>query len=265
VAGNFFDIDANDDLSYSARLTNGNRLPDWLAFDAATGLFSGKVPTNMRGSLELRVTASDNHGQDSKVSDVFRIDFGRNGCNDNDHDDHDGGGQRGDDHRGESVVGHSNHIFGGSWRDQGYGRSDERDRRDREERETNLQDSLAKLFARGDIDLDAVKRAMEDFDHAIEQRHRLESRWEQVGVPASAHGNGVPARWAYMDRQLDAHLNNSNGTYDGSDMGDWFGHGREGNPGLFGVRNVLCGSQQVIGAQSFQSLHGLQEGVARLG
>jgi hypothetical protein len=266
VAGNFFDIDANDVLSYSARLTNGNRLPDWLAFDVATGLFSGKVPTNVRGGLEIRVTASDGHGQQSKVSDVFRADFGRSGSHEDDHD-HDGDGCRGNDRdarRGESAFEFSDHDFDGNWAG-GYDRDSERGHRDREEREADIQDSLAKLFARGDIDLEAVERAMEEFDHAIEQRHRQESRWEQVEMPDGAHGNGMPTRWVYMVRQLDEHLNNSNGAYEGSDMGDWFGRGREGNPGLLGVRNVLCGSQQVIGAQSFQSLQGLQEGVARLG
>jgi len=55
--GAFYDVDVGDVLTYSATLENGDPLPDWLTFDAATGTFSG-TPTQA-GSLSLRVTATD--------------------------------------------------------------------------------------------------------------------------------------------------------------------------------------------------------------
>ena len=55
--GAFLDVDAGDVLTYSATLANGDPLPAWLTFDAASGTFSG-TPTEP-GSLSLRVTATD--------------------------------------------------------------------------------------------------------------------------------------------------------------------------------------------------------------
>ncbi|OJX05334.1 MAG: hypothetical protein BGO72_14040 [Burkholderiales bacterium 70-64] len=75
-AGSFVDCDRNDTLSYSATLSNGQPLPAWLGFDAATRTFSGTVPANAKGSLDVRVTASDGHGASSKASDVFQISLG---------------------------------------------------------------------------------------------------------------------------------------------------------------------------------------------
>lgn len=49
----FVDVDTGDALSYSATLSDGSALPAWLAFDAATGTFSGTPPA--AGHLTLRV------------------------------------------------------------------------------------------------------------------------------------------------------------------------------------------------------------------
>jgi hypothetical protein len=40
-------------------LGNGNALPSWLTFNAATRTFSGTPPLNFNGAIDLRVTASD--------------------------------------------------------------------------------------------------------------------------------------------------------------------------------------------------------------
>lgn len=57
----FADID-NDMLIYSATLENDNPLPSWLTFNTATRTFSG-TPTNSEiGSLNIKVTATDNDG-----------------------------------------------------------------------------------------------------------------------------------------------------------------------------------------------------------
>ncbi|MFN6054289.1 MAG: putative Ig domain-containing protein, partial [Planctomycetia bacterium] len=59
----FSDSDPSGTLfSYSATLANGNPLPLWLNFDAATRTFSGNPPANAT-DLNLRVTANDGSGQ----------------------------------------------------------------------------------------------------------------------------------------------------------------------------------------------------------
>lgn len=75
-AGSFVDRDSNDTLSYGATLSNGQPLPAWLGFDAATRTFNGTVPSNAKGSLDVRLTASDGHGASSNASDVFRVSLG---------------------------------------------------------------------------------------------------------------------------------------------------------------------------------------------
>jgi Ca2+-binding RTX toxin-like protein len=70
-AGSFTDVDAGDVLSYSATLENGDPLPSWLSFDAATRTFSG-TPTNSDvGAIEIKVTVRDLAG--AEVSDVFTL------------------------------------------------------------------------------------------------------------------------------------------------------------------------------------------------
>ena len=75
-AGSFRDADRNDTLSYTATLSNGKALPSWLKFDAATQTFSGTAPANAKGSIDVRVTASDGHGECSTASDDFKVSFG---------------------------------------------------------------------------------------------------------------------------------------------------------------------------------------------
>ena len=66
----FADID-NDTLIYSATLENDKPLPRWLTFNTATRTFSG-IPTNGNiGSLNIKVTATDNDG--SIATDTFLL------------------------------------------------------------------------------------------------------------------------------------------------------------------------------------------------
>jgi Ca2+-binding RTX toxin-like protein len=67
----FADVDAGDSLGYSAKLANGNPLPAWLAFDAATGTFSGTPANGDVGNLNIRVTATDSAG--AAVSSTFGL------------------------------------------------------------------------------------------------------------------------------------------------------------------------------------------------
>jgi hypothetical protein len=65
----FIDDDGNNTLTYDVKLTNGNPLPDWLAFDTITSVFSG-IPTNTE-ILNVLVTATDSAG--ASVTTQFNI------------------------------------------------------------------------------------------------------------------------------------------------------------------------------------------------
>ncbi len=64
----FADVDAGDNLTYSATLENGGPIPCWLTFDGIT--FSGTPTNNDVGSLNIKVIASD---ETTTVSDVFAL------------------------------------------------------------------------------------------------------------------------------------------------------------------------------------------------
>jgi VCBS repeat-containing protein len=99
-AGTFTDVDAGDVLSFRAMLADGSDLPSWLTFDAATRTFSGRVPRDMGGSLDILVQATDGWGNGevpSDASDIFTLAFtsGHGG----------GGGGNGGGPKGNEGVG----------------------------------------------------------------------------------------------------------------------------------------------------------------
>jgi Ca2+-binding RTX toxin-like protein len=61
-AGAFADVDLGDSLSYSAKLANGDALPNWISFNAVTRTFSGTPSNGEVGPVGLRVTATDSAG-----------------------------------------------------------------------------------------------------------------------------------------------------------------------------------------------------------
>lgn len=65
----FSDVDAVDALTYSARLQNGDPLPSWLSFDAATRTLSGTAAG--AGTWDIQLTATDLSG--ASVTDVFAV------------------------------------------------------------------------------------------------------------------------------------------------------------------------------------------------
>ncbi|RLJ64793.1 DUF4347 domain-containing protein [Sulfurisoma sediminicola] len=65
------DIDVGDSLSFGATLANGSALPAWLDFDGATRTFAGTPATADIGSLNIKITASDESSL--SVSDTFFI------------------------------------------------------------------------------------------------------------------------------------------------------------------------------------------------
>lgn len=72
-AGTFADEDANDSLAYSATLANGDALPSWLSFDAATRTFSGTPQGAAVGALNLRVTATDLGGLSASADLALQV------------------------------------------------------------------------------------------------------------------------------------------------------------------------------------------------
>lgn len=98
--GSFADVDAGEVLHYQAALADGSALPSWLAFDAATQTFSGRVPKSTTASLDIRVAVTDGHGV--MADDVFLLSFaagtgGSGGGN--------GGGSKGNEGVGNGVEG----------------------------------------------------------------------------------------------------------------------------------------------------------------
>ncbi|MBD2520023.1 putative Ig domain-containing protein [Nostoc sp. FACHB-973] len=67
-ANTFADMDAGDNLTYSATLENGDLLPSWLSFNGTT--FSGTPTNNHVGSLNIKAIASDGT---ATVSDIFTL------------------------------------------------------------------------------------------------------------------------------------------------------------------------------------------------
>jgi Ca2+-binding RTX toxin-like protein len=67
----FADIDTGDTLNYSATLSNGNPLPNWLNFNQTNRTFSGTPTNDDVGNLNLKVTATDSVGE--SVSDSFSL------------------------------------------------------------------------------------------------------------------------------------------------------------------------------------------------
>jgi YD repeat-containing protein len=67
----FADVDTGDSLSYTATLGNGNPLPGWLSFDAATRTFSGTPLNENVGTISVKVTATDSSS--ASATDIFDI------------------------------------------------------------------------------------------------------------------------------------------------------------------------------------------------
>ena len=70
-ADTFADPDIGDTLTLSARLTNGDPLPAWLAFDPATGTFSGTPAPGSARTIGVEVVATDPEGL--SASDQFAV------------------------------------------------------------------------------------------------------------------------------------------------------------------------------------------------
>ncbi|NGZ29540.1 MAG: hypothetical protein G8345_21955, partial [Magnetococcales bacterium] len=70
AANTFSDLDVSTNVfTYTAKLSNGDDLPDWLVFDGATRTFSTEKPDYLRRDFEIIVTATDS--QEATVTATF--------------------------------------------------------------------------------------------------------------------------------------------------------------------------------------------------
>jgi Ca2+-binding RTX toxin-like protein len=71
----FRDVDSGDILTYGVTLSNNNPLPSWLNFNATTLTLSGTPALADVGSLNLKVTVTDQGGR--TASDIFNLQVNR--------------------------------------------------------------------------------------------------------------------------------------------------------------------------------------------
>ncbi|WP_414755713.1 DUF4347 domain-containing protein, partial [Anabaena sp. CCY 9910] len=82
-ANTFADGDPGDTLTYTATLNNGDPLPSWLSFNAATGTFTGIPRSGNAGNLTIRVTAIDSTNLNVNTTFDLSITFSENIINGN--------------------------------------------------------------------------------------------------------------------------------------------------------------------------------------
>lgn len=84
-AGTFLDANPGDVLGYQLTLANGNPLPSWLSFNAATRTLTGTPPNTAAGIVSLQVVATDPEGLSATA--LFSLDIANhivgNGDNNN--------------------------------------------------------------------------------------------------------------------------------------------------------------------------------------
>ena len=67
----FNDVDAGDNLTYSATLSDDSPLPQWLTFTPGTRAFTGTPTNSDLGTITVKVTATDD--SEAEVSDEFDL------------------------------------------------------------------------------------------------------------------------------------------------------------------------------------------------
>ena len=73
AADTFADVDATDTLTYSATLSDDTALPAWLSFTGSTRTFSGTPQNADVGSIDVKITATDDGNGALSVSDTFTL------------------------------------------------------------------------------------------------------------------------------------------------------------------------------------------------
>jgi len=257
-AGSFHDADRNDTLSYTATLSNGKALPSWLKFDAATQTFSGTAPANAKGSIDVRVTASDGHGECSTASGDFKVSFGNKTVVPTVAKGNEGVGNGAD----APPPGHGANINDGAGTSPGQpGRKHGGDRDD---------DPLGRF-------LDGFKRNDKSAQSPHSPLPALDRRWfEQWGEQQQASGQAgqgqanhdVERHWAELthalnrldaERQSAPAWSHANQGADLSGLAGWMQGGGHGARGGVDAVSLACGT----GTQ-LKGFAGIKEGVGKL-
>jgi hypothetical protein len=235
----FRDMDQGEILDYSAALANGNPLPAWLTFDAASRQFTGTPATGDVGAISIRITAADLAG--TSATDDFQLVVSDGGkCHEvnlvgMDHCD-----DRGDVH--------------GKRDDERRRKPDGRKHDDRDDdRSVHKGDRMADCIAayvesKPRYNFEALALELEHADRNGEALnvHEIARRWRAVGQYASALENGQDE-----DARGGADYRfNDHGLLGGGAFGGGFGY--SGSIGA--LRRVA----------NLQTLQGLEEGLQRL-
>lgn len=273
-AGTFTDIDATDQLSYSATLADGGALPDWLSFDTATQTFSGRAPAGSTQTLDVTVVAADGHGTDSFASDTFQVaisqDDGCDGGNGNGNSGGHGGG-KGNEGVGNGEdpppPGHDDNYNDGPGTGPGHpGHQPD----DRDDHEPTTGRGKSGKHHDGSEDWGNGKDCQKDF--AYLDLSQVESRGHQdfgdhPSSSAASNDSDFYRRWTDMDRALSRLMANDRGEkawMDESRGADlrWLAGLSHGNATAHAPDTLsLCNSS---GTQ-LNAFHGLQDGLKRLG
>jgi VCBS repeat-containing protein len=257
-AGSFRDADRNDTLSYTATLSNGQALPSWLKFDAATQTFSGTAPANAKGSIDVRVTASDGHGGCSTASDDFKVSFGSKTVVPADQKGNEGVGNGAD----APPPGHGGNINDGTGTSPGQpGRKHGGDRDD---------DPLGRFldgFKRDDKSVQPIQLGFPALDRRwFEQWGEQQQACGQAGQSRANHD--VERHWAELthalnrldaERQSAPAWNHVNQGADLSGLAGWMQGGGHGARGGVDAVSLACGT----GTQ-LKGFSGIKEGVSKL-
>ncbi|KAJ6243891.1 dystroglycan-related [Anaeramoeba flamelloides] len=73
--GIFINDEETEQLTYSAVLSNGDPLPDWLSFGSTERKFTGTAPEDCYFDLEIKVTAEDECATNTPASTIFTWEF----------------------------------------------------------------------------------------------------------------------------------------------------------------------------------------------
>ncbi|MHB8165765.1 MAG: putative Ig domain-containing protein [Sulfuricella sp.] len=256
-AGSFADVDQGDTLSYSAQLADGNALPSWLTFDAATQTFSGHVPKGTKGSMDIQVVASDGHGAQSVASDVFQVSFTNDHCGGHGNEGVGNGWDApppGHDHNWNDGPG----TLPGHPGSQGGRGDEERSRhgkgksRDDDHGEGSDRGDRNKLFSQSYLDLKKLDKHYEEFTGTRKETDTSATvaRWIEVDLAVSRRmameDKSLP--WLHQNHGADiAALHQASAGFLGSKLG-------------FGVDAV-----SLAAAAPLKTFRGLREGMERIG
>jgi hypothetical protein len=235
----FHDIDRGDVLAYRATLANGDPLPAWLSFDAASRNLSGTPAATEVGAISIRVTASDLAG--ASATDEFQLVVSGGGeCHEMD--------MVGSDQCDNRVHDHEKRD------DERHGMPDGRNHDDRDDdrsdqRGDRMADCLAAYVeSKPRYDFEALAHELERSDRHGEalNAHEIARRWQVVGRYASELSN---------EHDEDARGGADYRFKDHSLLGGGASGGGFGYSGSTGAPHRIA---------TFQTLQGLEEGFQRL-